>query len=53
MNTITALGFRLVREAALRELGMFAKNIIAGEKDESPFASQDVEGGTIRYTPAL
>ena len=52
MTTIGAIGFRLVREAAIKELGSFAKNILAKDESDS-FAADDIEGGNVRYTPAL
>ena len=52
MTTVTALGIRYVREAAIKQLGVFAKGIISGEKSES-FSDSAVEGGNVRYTPAL
>lgn len=53
-TTLGAIGFRLVREAALQQLGVAAKSYLV-RKDEG-FAnapSANVEGGDVRYTPAL
>ncbi len=53
MTSLGMLGIRLVREAAIKELGMLAKGILSND-DSSTFASaQDNEGGNVRYTPAL
>jgi hypothetical protein len=56
-TTLGAIGFRLVREAAVKELGQYAKNYLLNRRDEgaqaSAFGGQQVEGGNVRYTPAL
>ena len=56
-TTLGAIGFRLVREAAVKELGQYAKNYLLNRRDDnvgsSAFAGQQVEGGNVRYTPAL
>ena len=56
-TTLGAIGFRLVREAAVKELGQYAKNYLLNRRDQaaqaSSFGGQQVEGGNIRYTPAL
>jgi hypothetical protein len=57
VTTLGAIGFRLVREAAVKELGQYAKNYLLNRKDAnaqaSTFGGQQVEGGNVRYTPAL
>ncbi len=57
VTTLGAIGFRLVREAAVKELGQYAKNYLLNRRDEgaqaSSFGGQQVEGGNVRYTPAL
>ena len=57
MTTLGAIGFRLVREAAVTQLGLAAKNYIAGRKDNGESfagaATQKTEGGNVRYTPTL
>jgi hypothetical protein len=57
ITTLGMIGFRLVREAAARELGQYAKNYILNRRDEnaqtSSLGSQNVEGGSVRYTPTL
>ena len=57
VTTLGAIGFRLVREAAVKELGQYAKNYLLNRRDDnvgsSAFAGQQVEGGNVRYTPAL
>ncbi len=57
VTTLGAIGFRLIREAAVKELGSYAKNYIMNRKDESDasftHSSSSVEGGAVRYTPAL
>jgi hypothetical protein len=55
MTTLGAIGFRLVREAAVQQLGIAAKNYIAGTRapQNEGFASAPpakVEGGNVRYT---
>jgi len=54
ITTLGAIGFRLVREAAVQRLGIAAKNYI-GRKDEGfanvPSSKADDVGG-VRYTPA-
>lgn len=54
-TTLGAIGFRLVREAAVKELGTYARNYISNRRTErsESFDSQPVEGGNVRYTPAL
>lgn len=53
--TLGAIGFRLVRDTAMRELGTYAKNYMLNRRDnmQSEAGAQTVEGGGIRYTPAL
>jgi hypothetical protein len=57
VTTLGAIGFRLVREAAVKELGQHAKNYLLNRRDQneqsSSFGGQQVEGGNVRYTPAL
>jgi hypothetical protein len=57
VTTLGAIGFRLVREAAVKELGQYAKNYLLNRRDQneqsSSFGGQQVEGGNVRYTPAL
>lgn len=58
VTTLGAIGFRLIREAAVKELGTYAKNYIMNKKDDTESSSfhggsQGVEGGNVRYTPAL
>lgn len=54
MTSIGMLGIRLVREAAIKELGTFAKGLLSkDDAQSSSFGSQDNEGGNVRYTPAL
>ena len=58
VTTLGAIGFRLVREAAVKELGAYAKNYILNKReqnDQSSFGAQSsgIEGGSVRYTPAL
>ena len=57
VTTLGAIGFRLVREAAVKELGQYAKNYLLNRRDDnvgsSAFAGQQVEGGNVRYSPAL
>jgi len=55
-TTLGAIGFRLVREAAVKELGTYARNYIANRRsdnDDASFAPDKNEGGSVRYTPAL
>jgi hypothetical protein len=49
LTTLGAIGFRLVREAAVKELGTYARNYIANRRDNDERAEQ----GSVRYTPAL
>jgi hypothetical protein len=57
ITTLGAITFRLVREAAVRELGQYAKNYLLNRNEQNEPASfagtQGVEGGKVRYTPAL
>jgi len=57
VTTLGAIAFRLVRETAVRELGTYAKNFLLNRKEQDESASfagtQGVEGGRVRYTPAL
>lgn len=57
-GTLGAIGFRLVREAAVKELGAYAKNYFLSKRDQNEQSSfgaaqSGVEGGSVRYTPAL
>jgi len=48
------IGFRLIREAAVRELGEYAKNYILDRNAQRPDMSSQTEGtgGGVRYSPA-
>jgi hypothetical protein len=58
ISTLGVIGFRLVREAAVRELGQYAKNYVLNRDNNGKSAStnigaQSVEGGGgVRYSPA-
>jgi hypothetical protein len=56
ISTLGLVGFRLVREAAVRELGQYAKNYILNRDTGSAstnIGAQSVEGGGgVRYSPA-
>lgn len=58
ISTLGLIGFRLVREAAVRELGQYAKNYMMnrGNGAQAPstnIGAQSVEGGGgVRYSPA-
>jgi hypothetical protein len=56
ISTLGIVGFRLVREAAVRELGQYAKNYILNRDTGSAstnIGAQSVEGGGgVRYSPA-
>jgi hypothetical protein len=58
--TAGAVGFRLVREAAMTELGTYARNFLLDRRDnqaddvsESFGAAQQSQGSGVRYTPTL
>jgi hypothetical protein len=55
ISTLGIIGFRLVREAAVRELGQYAKNFVMNrrEGETQEFGAQSVESGGVRYSPAL
>lgn len=54
ISTLGVIGFRLIRETAMRELGTYAKNYVLNRKDQNAdLGGQGVEGGSVRYTPAL
>lgn len=59
ISTLGLIGFRLVREAAVRELGQYAKNYVMNRTDggaqgrSTNVGAQSVEGGGgVRYSPA-
>jgi hypothetical protein len=56
ISTLGLIGFRLVREAAVRELGQYAKNYVLnrdGGRASTNIGAQGVEaGGGVRYSPA-
>jgi hypothetical protein len=56
ISTLGVIGFRLVREAAVRELGQYAKNYVLnrdGGSRSTNIGAQSVEGGGgVRYSPA-
>jgi len=55
ISTLGIIGFRLVREAAVRELGQYAKNYVLNRREgaQSFEGEQRNEGGNVRYSPAL
>jgi hypothetical protein len=57
MSTLSFVGFRLLREAAMTQLGNVAHNLIGGQKPAGQqtqgFGAQGNAGGNVRYTPAL
>ncbi len=56
ISTLGLVGFRLIREAAVRELGQYAKNYVmkrdGGPERSTNMGAQPVEGGGVRYSPA-
>jgi hypothetical protein len=54
-TTLGAIGFRLVREAAVKELGTYAKNYLLNrDQDASTFGARSQnEGGSVRYSPSV
>lgn len=55
ISTLGIIGFRLVREAAVRELGMAAKNYVLNKREgaQEGFAGQSTENRGVRYSPAV
>jgi len=55
ISTLGLIGFRLVRETAMRELGQYAKNYLLNKKDgQEGFAGQTTESRSgVRYSPAV
>lgn len=59
MSALTFVGMRLVKEAAFRELGTYAKNLVmnregASSDSAASFGAQSSDSGAgVRYTPAL
>lgn len=53
--TLGTIGYRLVREAAVAQLGAYAKNYLLNKDQagQSSFGSQNVEGGSVRYSPSV
>jgi hypothetical protein len=54
-TTLGAIGFRLIREAAVRELGNYAKSRFLGHENQAAnagFGAQN-EGGNVRYSPSV
>jgi hypothetical protein len=55
-TTLGAIGFRLVRDTAVRELGNYAKNRFLNrdqnEGASAGFGAQN-EGGSVRYSPSV
>jgi hypothetical protein len=55
ISTLGVIGFRLVREAAVKELGAYAKNYVLNRNNgqSSNVGAQSAEGGGgVRYSPA-
>jgi hypothetical protein len=55
ISTLGIIGFRLVREAAVRELGQYAKNYVLNKREggQEGFAGQAAENRGVRYSPAV
>ncbi len=54
ISTLGLIGFRLVREAAVRELGQAAKNYVLNKREgQEGFAGQTTESRGVRYSPSV